>query len=421
MSPENPMLDLNTPLAGEKPTATAEPQEVLNDLVLTPPAPVAVVQHSQAAAMMPLEQGAAEKLAQRAQGFVANLVDADPRAPEFQEKVNDIVTMGNKDIRNAAAVSNRMLQRPVKALEAARGRGDAGDAQKVVADSLVDLRQTVEDLDPSKVGSFQPKKLLGFIPFGNTVRDYFDKYQSSQAHLDQIIVSLKNGQDELRKDNAAIEGEKVNLWNTMQRLQEYAVLAEAIDVALEQQIDTIGTTDPERAEGLKADMLFAVRQKHQDLLTQLAVSTQGYLALDMIRRNNLELIKGVDRATTTTISALRTAITVAQALANQKLVLDQISALNETTSNMIVATSRMLKQQTSEIHNQAASTTVPIESLKEAFNNIYETMDAIDTFKVQAVDNMAVTVSTLQEEITKASDYIERAQRDEAAVTSGLE
>ena len=71
-----------------------------------------------------------------------------------------------------------------------------------------------------------------------------------------------------------------------------------------------------------------MRQKRQDLLTQLAVSVQGYLALDLIRRNNVELIKGVDRATTTTISALRTAVIVAQALSDQKLVLDQITALN---------------------------------------------------------------------------------------------
>ena len=78
-------------------------------------------------------------------------------------------------------------------------------------------------------------------------------------------------------------------------------------------------------------MLFSVRQKHQDLLTQLAVSVQGYLALDLIRRNNVELIKGVQRATTTTVSALRTAVIVAQALADQKLVLDQITALNTTT------------------------------------------------------------------------------------------
>src|SRR2546428_13963908 len=65
--------------------------------------------------------------------------------------------------------------------------------------------------------------------------------------------------------------------------------------------------------------------------TQLAVNAQGYLALELVRKNNLELIKGVDRATTTTISALRTAVIVAQALTNQELVLNQITALNTTT------------------------------------------------------------------------------------------
>ena len=49
-------------------------------------------------------------------------------------------------------------------------------------------------------------------------------------------------------------------------------------------------------------------------MTQMAVAVQGYMALDLIRRNNLELIRGVDRAQTTTIAALRTAVMVSQAL-----------------------------------------------------------------------------------------------------------
>jgi uncharacterized protein YaaN involved in tellurite resistance len=60
--------------------------------------------------------------------------------------------------------------------------------------------------------------------------------------------------------------------------------------------------DPEKARVVREEMLFYLRQKVQDLQTQLAVSIQGYLALDVVRKNNLELIKGVDRASTTTIS-----------------------------------------------------------------------------------------------------------------------
>ena len=160
-------------------------------------------------------------------------------------------------------------------------------------------------------------------------------------------------------------------------------------------------------------MLFYVRQKHQDLLTQMAVSIQGYLAIDLVRKNNIELIKGVDRATTTTIAALRTAVIVAQALANQKLVLDQITALNTTTSNLIESTSKLLATQSVDIQKQAASATIGIDSLKAAFANIYQSMDAIDTFKAQALDAMSETVTSLQTEIDKSQAYLKRVRASE--------
>ena len=162
------------------------------------------------------------------------------------------------------------------------------------------------------------------------------------------------------------------------------------------------------AARLQEDGLFYVRQKVQDLLTELAVSAQGYMALDMIRKNNLELIKGVDRATTTTVSALRTAVIVSQALADQKLVLDQITALNTTTSNIIESTSEILKDQSAAVHEQAASATVDVEKLQKAFDNIYTALDQIDTYKVAALDTMQKTVAALSTEIDQAQKHLER-------------
>ncbi|ETK37254.1 toxic anion resistance protein [Microbispora sp. ATCC PTA-5024] len=386
-----------------------------NDLVLTPPAPVEPVPVEKASTMLPLPDERGAELARRAAGFAEELSGLDPRSPEFGRKVHDITAMGDAEIRASAQVANRMLKRPVAALAAAKG--EAADGQAQVAGQLVALRRTIVDLDP-KQATGGTKRLLGLIPFGDRLRDYFAKYQSAQKHIDDIIRALKSGQDELRKDNAAIEGEKANLWESMTKLQEYAVLAAALDAALEERIATIELTDAEKATALKSDALFGVRQKHQDLLTQLAVSAQGYLALDLVRKNNLELIKGVDRATTTTVAALRTAVTVAQALANQKLVLDQISALTTTTSDLILATSEMLRTQAGQIQTQAASTSVSMEALSKAFDNIYSTMDMIDGFKAKAVENMAVTVDSLTAELDHARTFLERARRGDEAVSS---
>ncbi|MEW1846391.1 toxic anion resistance protein [Nonomuraea angiospora] len=379
----------------------------MSDLVLTPPEPVAPVPAETAATMLPIAGERAAELAAKARDFAGELSGLDHRSPEFSRKVHDISSMGDTEIKSASQVANRMLKRPVAALDAARGEG--ADAQARVAKELVALRRTVVDLDPKQAAS-GTRKLLGLIPFGDRLRDYFAKYHSAQKHIDDIIRALKSGQDELLRDNAAIEGEKANLWETMTRLQEYAVLAQAMDAALEERITL---ADEERATALRSDALFTVRQRHQDLLTQLAVSAQGYLALDLVRKNNLELSKGVDRATTTTVAALRTAVTVAQALANQKLVLDQITALNATTGDLILATSEMLRTQAGAIQNQAASTTVDLDTLRQAFDNVYATMDTIDAFRAKAVDNMAATVDSLSAELGHAKAYLERAREGE--------
>ena len=398
------------------PTAAPDQSASNTALTLVPPQPVAVITDDEAASMVKVDAATASKIDAMVSGYIKSLTSLDPHSQDFATKVNAIHTMGNDEIRQSASVSNRLLDKPVKAMESGPFSKGAN-----VSKSLVDLRRTVEDLDPSQQGLLSPKHLFGLIPFGNRLRDYFARYQSAQGHLNAIIQALYHGQDELRQDDAAIEQEKVNIWDIKGKLEQYIYLAGKLDAALEAQINQIGQTDPERAKALREDVLFYVRQKRQDLLTQLAVNAQGYLALELVRKNNLELIKGVDRATTTTVSALRTAVIVAQALTNQKLVLNQITALNTTTGNLIESTSQMLKDQSGQIQEQAASATVSVEKLQAAFANIYATMDMIDAYKLQALDSMQKTIDALTGEVTKAQSYLQRAHNAPAseAVASG--
>ena len=375
-------------------------------LALVPPAAVTVVPPAQAETAIKLDPATTAKLDDMAAGYVDSIAKLDEHDPSFTARMNDIAKLGDEDIKASASVSSRLLDKPVASMKKG-GISEAG----AVSHSLLQLRNQVEDLDPAKQGDLlSVHKLLGVIPFGDRLHDYFQKYQSSQSHINAIINSLYDGQSELQKDNADIEQEKANLWSTMERLRQYVYLGQKLDSTLTAKIAGIEASDPDRAKALKEDALFAVRQKVQDLLTQLAVSVQGYLALDVIRKNNLELIKGVDRATTTTVSALRTAVIVAQALSDQKLVLDQITALNTTTSNLIESTSVLLRQQSTAINEQAASSTIDLAKLQAAFENIYATMDEIDSFKLKALDNMSKTVDALSTEIQKSQTYIDRAR-----------
>ena len=386
-------------MASTAPTATATTSgDTLN---LTPPDPVPPVAPEKAAGLVPLDEEKRSKLDEKVNAFIDDLVAQDANSPEFGQRVDQLTNMGRKEIAEAAGHSNRFLDRPVRAM----------DSDNKVGVDLAELRRTIEDLDPGKRGSLTaPKKLFGLIPFGNRMRDYFDSYKSAQSHINSILGSLASGKDVLTKDNAAIDVERQNMWQTMGRLEQMIHISKTLDARLESKALELDSTDPTKAKAIRESALFYIRQRTQDLLTQMAVTVQGYLALDLVKKNNVELVKGVDRASTTTVAALRTAVTVAQALVGQKLVLEQITALNTTTANMIDSTGEMLKNQTAAIHEQAASSTIPIETLQRAFQNIYDTMDNIDTFKLKALENMKTTVNTLSNEVEKSKGYIARAE-----------
>jgi uncharacterized protein YaaN involved in tellurite resistance len=382
-------------MSTETKTATA------TEFTLTPPDPVPNVAPEQAAGLVPVTSEQKSKLDTKVDAFVNELVMVDANSPQFGEKVDQITRMGQEQIRAAAAMSNRFLDRPVRAM----------DADGSVGKDLAELRRTVEDLDPGKQGKLSgPRKILGIIPFGNKIKNYFDSYTSAQGHIASILTRLESGKKELHLDNAAIDTERQKLWAAMGELEQMIHIAKTLDERLEAKALELDSVDPAKAKALRESALFYVRQRTQDLLTQMAVSVQGYLALDLVKKNNVELVKGVDRASTTTVGALRTAVTVAQAMTNQRLVLGQITALNKTTSDIIDSTSTLLREQTAQIHEQAASSTIPLETLQRAFQNIYDTMDEVDNFKVRALESMKQTVNVLTSEVEKSKGYIARAE-----------
>ncbi len=387
-------------MASETPEAATQ-TKTATKLKLEPPEALQALAPADAAGLVPLKSDEVSELDQRVAKFVEELAALDSNSPEFGKKVDQLTTMGRKEIVEAAGASNRFLDRPVKAIDSDTGIG---------AD-LTELRKTVETLDPARNGKLSPgRKLFGIIPFGNKIQNYFRQYQSSQTHISAILARLGSGKDELLMDNAAIDTERANLWKMMLKLEQMVHISKSLDKQLEDKANELDATEPAKAKAIRESALFYTRQRTTDLLTQTAVTVQGYLALDLVKKNNVELVKGVDRASTTTVSALRTAVTVAQAMTNQKLVLEQIGALNATTAGMIDSTGEMLRTQSGAIHEQAASSTIPLETLQRAFQNIYETMDQIDRFKLAALENMKQTVTTLGTEVEKSRGYIARAE-----------
>ena len=257
--------------------------DTVSPITLTPPDPVPVVAPTQAAGLVPVTDDTKSKLEARAEAFVADLVAQDAASPEFGKRVDQLSNMGRKEIAAAAGMSNRFLDRPVRAMDKDSGVG---------AD-LAALRRTVEELDPGRQGNLSaPRKILGIIPFGNKLKNYFDSYTSSQGHIKAILDRLASGKDELLMDNAAIDVERGKLWEAMGNLEQMIHISKVLDQKLEDAANDLDHTDPAKAKAIRESALFYTRQRTQDLLTQMAVTVQGYLALDLVKKNNVELVKG---------------------------------------------------------------------------------------------------------------------------------
>lgn len=389
------------------------PEPALEPIPATPP--VEPVPAAQATDMLPdIDPATALDLQNRASTWVNHLAGMKPKTPEFTEQVRAIQQVARTEIQNSSTASSRFLD---KSLAQAKAGGGAGHSVEV-SRSLVDLRNKVEELAPGKSGFFD--KLAMALPGGKQVQRYFRQYESNQDQLNTVLRSLDTGQDMLRKDNAALGVERKALWDSMLELKKLSGLLTELDAAVVRKRDELAAAgDANAANAMDQDVLFAVRQRHLDVQTQLAVAVQSYLSMDLIQDNNLKLIDGVERAKTTTMTALRTAVVVAQALENQKIVLDQIDAVNSTTNAMIDRTSQMLRENTGRIQEQAVTSGVSLETLQRAYDNVFATIDQVEQFRATANNNMQQTINSLSQQLERATPYLERSRENELSRSEG--
>jgi uncharacterized protein YaaN involved in tellurite resistance len=202
---------------------------------------------------------------------------------------------------------------------------------------------------------------------------------------------------------------------TSKKLEQVIKLGQLMDIKIQYKLDREIPQDDPRNRFVAEELLFPLRQRIIDLQQQLAVSQQGVIATEIIMRNNKELSRGVNRALNVTVTALETAATVAMALANQKIVLDKVNSVNKTTSDLIAGTAARLKTQGAEIHKQASSVQLDLNSLKSAFADLKIAMEDVSTFRLNALPQMATTILELDKISGDAERTIARMEEGNRA------
>ncbi|MBZ9559411.1 MULTISPECIES: toxic anion resistance protein [unclassified Modicisalibacter] len=344
-----------------------------------------------------------DDLAAQADAFVEVLFAGRDGAADPRQTVDEM----GLDLQRESARQSEMLKTPLRRL------AHQGDEGGPVAKSLMQLRERMSALDPQhqSLENGGLDRILARLPgVGSRLQRYFQKFENAQQALDAIIHDLESGRDMLRRDNLTLADDQASLRDTLDRLARQVALGRLIDERLERRIVGLPEADAQRAF-IEEELLFPLRQRIVDLQQQQAVSQQGVLALEVVIRNNRELMRGVDRAINVTVAALNVAVTVAMALANQRLVLDRVEALNSSTSAMIKGTAKALRSQGVEIQSRAAEATLDRETLEEAFSEVMAALDDVARYRREALPRLDEQIDRLDALASRGGEAIERLER----------
>ena len=289
-----------------------------------------------------------------------------------------------------------------------RAGGESGE----VAKGLEELSRQMKDLDPSGI-DFVKRGPLGKV--FNPVRAYFNRYKAADTAIAEIVESLDKGARVLRDDNTTLELEQASMRELTKELNQKIVLGQELDAYLTEQIERQRALngDSDKVKFVEEEILFPLRQRMIDFNQMLAVNQNGIIAMEVIRKNNYELLRSVNRAQTVTIAALNVAVTVAGALYNQKIVLEKVKTLNQATNSMIEATSRMLNTQGTEIQKQAMDSNIDVETLKGAFKETLEALESINQYKQKALPQMKETIAEFKQLADEGENVIRNMEESE--------
>lgn len=357
-------------------------------------------------ALVELDAGMRARVDAQVEAFIQGLLAADVQGEDFKKRIDSTFRLGRKEVAEATRLNTAFLRQNYRGIESSPAY-----------QAMAELREIMDELDPVRQGNlFEPVKILGLIPGGTRLKAYFRRFETAATQIERLAHQLSAAQDELERDAIAIEDAKIQLWAALQNLRAAAHFASTLQTRLAAQVERMKLTDPVRARTLEQEALFYAAQNLEGILAQLAVSVNGYLALDPLKKTARELSIGIDRLKTTGMSALAISQMVAIATGNQVRVQQAMVKTREVVGNLTTRTSAQLGEHVRTVGKFSTDPTIELGRLQAAFDNTFKAMESMDNFRSAAVQNLSKQNEVLQVLIDRAKPYLERAAAGAAAV-----
>lgn len=315
--------------------------------------------------------------------WVQGLLAADLHSAAFTDPLECVGLLGRTEIASTTALlQGRFMQRSALGL-----------ADSAVFVALQDLRELLGTLDPGRAGALSaPRKLLGLIPWGHRLQDYFGQFQNAAVPLQHNLQQVYGAHDEMQRELIELELGRTRLAHGLQQLADAAQLTEGLEARLTTALATLETTDAERSRLLQHELLWLLRQNRADLLAQQAVCRNADLALALLQQTAQQMMDGCARVTGAGISALALAQTLARANGCQLEIMELLAAAGSTLERLGTPTA---------LAGQPAAD--DIDKLKYLFAQTVQAIDDMERLRRELTEVLGQQHRALQAQLTHDS------------------
>ncbi|MEN0647965.1 toxic anion resistance protein [Caldifermentibacillus hisashii] len=265
--------------------------------------------------------------------------------------------------------------------------GNIGEIGEIITDLMKKLDQVNPDeLQVEKRNIFS--RMFGKM--SRSVNEILARYQKTGAQIDRITVRLEHCKNTLIKDNTLLDQMYEKNKEYFQALNIYIAAGE---VKLEELHTKLIPELKRKAEQSGDQMAYQevndmiqfadrLEKRLHDLKLSRQITIQSAPQIRMIQNTNQTLIEKIQTSITTAIPLWKNQIAIALTLLRQRKAVEAQKQVSQTTNDLLLKNSEMLKTNSIEVAKENERGIVDIETLKKTQENLVSTLE--ETLRIQA-------------------------------------
>ncbi|TFJ93871.1 toxic anion resistance protein [Lentibacillus salicampi] len=265
-------------------------------------------------------------------------------------------------------------------------KNDTGEIGSILEDLMKKLEQVnPEELKPEKRGIFS--RIFGRI--SNSINEILSRYQKTGAQIDRISVKLDNYKSVLTNDNDLLQEvfdknkeyfDALNIYISAGELKQEELEAQLIP-NLKRKAEESG--DQMDVQEVNDMMQFAERldKRVHDLKLSRQITTQSAPQIRLIQNTNQALVEKIQSSILTAIPLWKNQIAIALTLIRQRHAMEAQKQVSQTTNDLLLKNSEMLKTNSVETAKENERGLVDIDTLKQTQENLLTTIE--ETMQIQ--------------------------------------